>query len=1339
MGSVKNSRGMFFFVLMVAALLFGSMSALAVDTPKTFYFHSTAGPVAETHLLSETVPATIISQITSVMSTTSPGFRLFHPGTADVQHVFDTEPAHVSPSAPVYWVSDTPFSGTFAAGVWTFTIHKSDNIGGEFSKPHINVYGSQSNADISGASFLFHAEGPDWWNNNVEQIAFSIAADALQFDSAYLVVQLYDHCIADCNAGKRLIVSEDGVFSTTQTKIETPVFTAASVPDTVAPVVTMLSPPTSYNSTASVRVRASVIDDALANVMLRILQGETIVREQPMALEAGSSTVFSTFVVPTFETPQLPDGLYTFRVDALDASSNLGSASVPVTIDSVKPSLQVIEPLPFAELSGEFTIKATASDALTGVENISYRLTNTTKEAVGWTLLPQSEPGVWSGLLNPAALADGRYTVSVSVRDFAGNSRFIDTVVILNKAVPVPDPAPSPSPSPLPSDSPSTPVGLSAVSPLHPVNGYPVWFQDGVGMAVEQCFDPANQMCLADPVIAGNAFSEEIGFGSEAFWWTTEALMEINAPIPGKGASGNALIVLALEAAFANEDPAPGEQMSFGRVRFFIDAPVAGTYRITYPFGVKEFEVLVPGPRAIKLTDDVGCVPVPAAGITCDHSLAFFSGIGPFLRWDTDFPVTGPDGRKYLGNPLIDHTITGSPFGTNFFRIEGPAGSNVGGPGVDTLETSLFGVSGRIADTIAPFFAEPAEVSPAVVEAGQAVTISAHLVDDLSGIGKATIGLGPLGLADADMALSTGTLLDGAWSLRIPGLSTTGAFVLPVTVTDRTGNLVQSSVSLTLQDTTQPAVVLSGDHPDSIVRDADTVLITATFTEATAIDEAVPPTVSIGDLVANAAMTKVSNKVWTFAWDVPSGNAPVSVSVTARDTSGNPAAAATGQASFTIDNLAPLAPSITSPSAAVVVNADAIAIAGTAEAGSLVRLQDSTGTIIASQQLGSLDTAFSFVAPLAQNAFNIFTLMAVDVAGNEGVLASVPTIIEDTDGVAVSLSYSPNRNVRGSDTLLITANFATIISIDESLANAPRISIDYAGEGLDVLDAVMSKASNLVWAYSADIPAGGDGIAAVTISARNTNGDLNHPATNGQFTVDNTLPPAPIVELPSDAAAVNLASYSIAGSAEAGALVRVYNGTMMVALQQLASGETGYSIAVPLVQNSLNVFNVTATDEAGNEGPVADVPAITQDSKAPIITAVAVSSVSESTATITWLSDELSSSMVFYGTTTATLLNTSVNGATVSHSVALTGLSAATPYFFNVSSCDAAGNCNTSVQSSFTTSAPPAPPGSSGGSGGGSSGGGGGGGGGGSAAASLSSETVAASGQSGVVSSFSFD
>ncbi|MBW2980709.1 hypothetical protein KY360_04815 [Candidatus Woesearchaeota archaeon] len=115
---------------------------------------------------------------------------------------------------------------------------------------------------------------------------------------------------------------------------------------------------------------------------------------------------------------------------------------------------------------------------------------------------------------------------------------------------------------------------------------------------------------------------------------------------------------------------------------------------------------------------------------------------------------------------------------------------------------------------------------------------------------------------------------------------------------------------------------------------------------------------------------------------------------------------------------------------------------------------------------------------------------------------------------------------------------------------------------------------------------------------------------------------------------------------------------------------------------------INCTDDAGNIG-VSATRTINYDATEPVISSVA-SSASSSGATITWTTDESANSQVNYGTTTALGSTSSSASYTTSHSVGVSG-SASTTYYYNVTSCDQAGNCQSDALYNFTTSAAPAP------------------------------------------------
>jgi hypothetical protein len=233
---------------------------------------------------------------------------------------------------------------------------------------------------------------------------------------------------------------------------------------------------------------------------------------------------------------------------------------------------------------------------------------------------------------------------------------------------------------------------LARVGPVDRNNGFPQWYQDQSGLVLDACLpnsaELADGTCLVTPDQLTNPSSPISfpgNFPDEFFFFNANSTMNVN--------SGRALLVLALEGAFANGGVLAGDQMVFARLRIRVDVPApGGTYRVIHPFGVEEFTNLSPGIKAINFTSDIGIV----AG-QFDHALN--GPIANFLRASTS--AGGPPsplvvlngGNTFIADPLVTTAVTGSPFGTNVFRIEGP---NIGGPGIDFIETDQFTLMGRV-------------------------------------------------------------------------------------------------------------------------------------------------------------------------------------------------------------------------------------------------------------------------------------------------------------------------------------------------------------------------------------------------------------------------------------------------------------------------------------------------------------------------------------------------------------------------------------------------------------------------------------------------------------------
>ncbi|AWA39043.1 Ig-like domain-containing protein [Pseudomonas sp. 22105] len=243
---------------------------------------------------------------------------------------------------------------------------------------------------------------------------------------------------------------------------------------------------------------------------------------------------------------------------------------------------------------------------------------------------------------------------------------------------------------------------LAAVDPgpyTFATGKFPMWYQDNNLLSMELCQSraassrvpvstPPAYMCtlLPEPGVFDDTLPMVFpdNWPPEAFWFLAETA------IPNNGAGfGVDAYVAGIEAAFASGNPVDGDQQSFARIRIRVNVPVAGTYTITHPYGVETVNVTTPGRRAINITKDIGI------GAPGNFSGALNGAIGPFLR-SINGPYTevNPDTggiETFVGDPNLTEAVTGSPFNTNFLRIDGPSG-------VGSIQTNLFTVAGKVLD-----------------------------------------------------------------------------------------------------------------------------------------------------------------------------------------------------------------------------------------------------------------------------------------------------------------------------------------------------------------------------------------------------------------------------------------------------------------------------------------------------------------------------------------------------------------------------------------------------------------------------------------------------------------
>lgn len=98
------------------------------------------------------------------------------------------------------------------------------------------------------------------------------------------------------------------------------------------------------------------------------------------------------------------------------------------------------------------------------------------------------------------------------------------------------------------------------------------------------------------------------------------------------------------------------------------------------------------------------------------------------------------------------------------------------------------------------------------------------------------------------------------------------------------------------------------------------------------------------------------------------------------------------------------------------------------------------------------------------------------------------------------------------------------------------------------------------------------------------------------------------------------------------------------------------------------------------------------DTTAPIVSNISVANITTTSATVSWTTDEASTTQVQYGLTTDYGSIATGSSSVTSHSVTLASLSPNTTYHYRVTSADAANNSATSANASFTTNVITRPP-----------------------------------------------
>lgn len=539
-----------------------------------------------------------------------------------------------------------------------------------------------------------------------------------------------------------------------------------------------------------------------------------------------------------------------------------------------------------------------------------------------------------------------------------------------------------------------------SAGPVDPVSGYSQYVVDSTGLTLQRCTDAA--FCFMDPIVAGNVFSEQIGSGAESFYFLADGIIDV--PATGLAVT----LVMGTEATFTGAEPVDGTQLTFTRLRIWIDAPVPGIYKVTHPYGESTYTINTVGAGMdVRETFDIGFTP---------NSTGNVGRVGPWLRWDPAVAPAAPAG--YLGDLGTPHKVVGSPCNTNLLRITGTDLNgnpiNLDGLGGNTVETDLFTVNGKIMTALqTPLTPSRVTYARAAGEIGRIDAFGAS-----TPTATMTVQDGPGTLAANSRLPSPLTLNSDGNSLFFASQPMAGAntTALPArityTATDATAGTNPSVLSMPLTD----HVSISKAEYDVFTK-----LLTV---NAASSDTRVPPVLTIKEL--NVAP---NTPITTTA---PPGRVTVTSS-------------AGGSESVVVRVLAPTPPAMPTGVTAVANNPNSVTLTWTDNADnetSFAIVRD--GVTIATL---AADVTTYTDTTVVQNTAYTYQIVAANLAGGTpsdtiGVttpgVPSVPTTLTGvaTNATTVALSWVDASNSETSFVVQSSTNNGTTWSASTSVVSA---------------------------------------------------------------------------------------------------------------------------------------------------------------------------------------------------------------------------------------------------------------------------------------------------------------
>ncbi|UTD27968.1 hypothetical protein DB459_14680 [Bradyrhizobium sp. WD16] len=335
--------------------------------------------------------------------------------------------------------------------------------------------------------------------------------------------------------------------------------------------------------------------------------------------------------------------------------------------------------------------------------------------------------------------------------------------------------------------------------------------------------------------------------------------------------------------------------------------------------------------------------------------------------------------------------------------------------------------------------------------------------------------------------------------------------------------------------------------------------------------------------------------------------------------------------SVTVDTIAPTAPVLVSDT---IVNTDHVALAGTAEANSSIKVYD--GTTAVGTATTSASGAWSLTTTALADGAHALSATATDVAGNVSTLsAPLDLVINVTTPPPVIASFSTDSGVLGDH-----------ITNDNTPTLAGTAVANSTVKVFDGTTQVGTTTANGSGQWTLTTPTLGDGSHSLTATDTDSSGHTSAASAALSVTIDTHPPVAPTMAVyAQDGSAVGgtttLTDLILKGAAEANSTVKVFDGTTQIG-SATANGTGAWNFDTGHLASGQHSFTSTDTDIAGNIGPASATQAVA------VIAPIEFTNLSENSghiATIKGTADAYSQITVYEGSTSLGSVQAAANGA----------------------------------------------------------------------------------------------